>query len=332
MTKNAKIIIKGLFFTIFVQWIGCAPDAPHENPLDPFHQSVGESQFTFKGQILQKNPPHTPLEGCLVFISPEQKFIHSDKNGRFEFTSGQDGEHQVIISKIDFDSTQLAINFDTLSSTSVPIYLNGKPFLTSTAIYSEYIDQWWPYPQVFLLTSITVADPDGVSDLKEMHLEIPGISLSFPFSATAKTDSFSLRLDELRFPGNSLFPLVGQETKVVLVDDSDSRFIDNSFRLLRIIDIPPLTKTPTGLQAVSATPTFTWEAYQANFAFTYEISVFVINAGIPVLIHQKKFLKDSLFQYAYPELLSSGTYFWTIGVRDKFGNFSRSKEASFLVQ
>ncbi|HDL17811.1 MAG TPA: hypothetical protein ENH29_02030 [Bacteroidetes bacterium] len=318
--------------TVLMTGIGCSPDAPHENPLDPFHQSFSENQFTFRGQVLQKNPPHNPLSGCLIFLQPEKKYTQADEQGRFEFISLQNGEHQAVIIKPGFDSTLIAINFDTLTSASIPFYLNGKPFLKSAAIYSEYIDQWWPDPRVFLLMSISVGDPDGIGDLKELRLEIPGLNLSFPFSATAKTDSFYLRLDELQFPENSLFPLVGQETKVVLIDASDSKITDATYRLLRIINTSPLTKTPTGLQTISATPTFVWEPYLTTFTFSYEISVFVISAGIPLLIHRKKLPDDTQTRYVYPASLSSGTYFWTIGIRDKFGNFSRSKEASFLVQ
>ena len=121
-----KYKMLGFVLVAFVLSFNCAPDALHENPLDPFHQLVGESQLSFGGQVLHKNPPHSPLQDCLIFLSPEQKITQSDANGRFEFTSVVKGEHQLLLHKSGYDSLTVQINFDTLTSTPFPFYVNGK--------------------------------------------------------------------------------------------------------------------------------------------------------------------------------------------------------------
>ena len=164
-----------------------------------------------------------------------------------------------------------------------------------------------------------------------MQLYIPSFEIKFPFQFTARPDSFFIRLDDLSLPDNNLFSIIGQEQKVILVDEAGTMVISGPYHLIRIITTLPTPQSPTGLQSVTAQPLFQWQNYSALFTFQFEVKVFVVNAGVPVLIHHKKNLSSNLQQYQYPDSLPTGTYFWAVGVRDNLGNFSRSKEASFIV-
>jgi len=312
-------------------FVACAPDAPHDNPLDPFHRTAGNSSNTFAGQVLQKNEPHSPIQNCFVSLLPEQKFVRTDNDGNFSFAGIQPGLHQIEISKVGYDSLMATIDFDTVRNQIVHFYLNGKPFLKKLKIYSEYIDQWWPDPVTSMIVEITIGDLDGVSDIRDIKLTVPAQNLSFSFTETAKPDSFFLRVDELVVTRKDLFALVGAEQYVILVDESGTRVTSGPHYLIRIITTTPQTESPTGLQVVDPQPVFKWQPYIAQFDFKYEILIFFLNAGIPILIHQSNELGVKQLQYTYPDSLAAGTYFWTVGVRDKFGNFCRSKEATFIV-
>jgi len=326
MIKTSQIVvIIGLLI-----FVACVPDAPHDNPLDPFYQT-SKGINVFSGQVLQKNEPHAPIGDCLVSLLPEQQFVRTDNNGKFSFAGTQPGRHRIAVSKTGYDSLLKTIDFDTVRNRIVHFYLNGTPFLKKIKIYSEYIDQWWPDPVTSMIVEITIGDPDGVSDIRDIRLSVPSQDTSFAFSKTARPDSFFLRLDELVVTRQDLFALVGAQQYVILTDESGTEVTSGPHYLIRIITSTPQTESPTGLQVVDAQPVFTWQPYIAQFSYKYEILIFFLNAGIPILIHRSAELEPQQLQYTYPDSLSPGTYFWTVAIRDRLGNFCRSKEATFIV-
>lgn len=322
-----KLIIYTLLFFLF----SCAPEAPHDNSLDPYHSSIGNSGIGLIGEVLSKAEPHVPISNCLVLIMPEQYYDTTNIDGRFQFSNLQTGVHQIIIEKAGFKSDTSILAPDTVSSNPMHFYLNGLPFITETKIYSEYIDQWWPDPVANIKFEIIANDPDGAGDIKIITLDVPEMGISKEFTRTVKQDSFFLQLSEPDFPQDSLPQLIGKEMQIVLQDNSNKRVTESPFYLIRIIDFAPIPVEPVGLQTVVPKPLFQWQPYIASFVFNYEVSVFVVAAGLPVLIHNQKNVSVNQTEYQYPDSLSTGTYFWTVGVRDEIGNLSRSKEASFIV-
>ncbi|NIA30758.1 MAG: hypothetical protein GWP06_12705, partial [Actinobacteria bacterium] len=151
------------------------------------------------------------------------------------------------------------------------------------------------------------------------------------FSATARPDSFSLRIDQLALPGQNIASLVGEKIYIHLRDSSGSTILNGPHQLVRVLDESPLPVSPTALETTAPRPTFKWQSYFAAFSFTFEISVFHISAGIPMRIFYRRSLPSEQTQFAFPDSLTSGTYFWTVGVRDRFQDLIRSKEASFIV-
>ena len=320
----------GLLCLLLVQW-NCVPEAPHSNPLDPIHKTYSNGIMTINGQVLKKNEPHLPLDSCLILLSPVQQFDTSDANGLFCFTNLYAGDYRLIISGEGFASDTFQLHTDSLDNSQLHFYLNAFPFIQSFRIYSEFIDQWWPDPSYVVNCALTAGDPDGISDLSEIRLSIPEVNIERIFETTLKPDSFSLALTTEDFPNNNVFELIGKAVFIEIIDKSNERIKEGPYHLIRVIETSPDSLTPTGLQSVSARPFFHWKAYSASFSFNYEISVFFISSGIPLLIYSAANIPPTQTQYEYPDSLQSGTYFWTVGVRDELGNFSRSKEAAFLV-
>ncbi len=308
----------------------CAPDAPHDNPSDPAGR-LQSLQIKMTGQLLQKNAPHFPIPDCQVFLEPEQEYENSDANGLFTFSLQETGMHRIICSKNGYDSLQISINADSLGDDIVRIYLNGKPAVSSVKLYSEYIDQWWPDPVAFLNAELVTDDPDGMNDLADIYLTIGADSSKYNFASTAKPDSFSLRIEQLELPEQNIASLVGEKIYIHLQDSSGSRIMDGPYQLVRVLDDSPTPVSPTALETTVPRPTFNWQSYFAAFSFTFEISVFHISAGIPIRIFYQRSLVPEQTQFTFPDSLSSGTYFWTVGVRDQFQDLIRSKEASFIV-
>jgi len=319
-----------VFLSLILIFSGCVPEAPHLNPIDPYVNLQSEEKL-FTGDVLKKNDPHLPIEGSLVLMLPERQFDVTDKNGRFSFSLLSNEVHQFIISKAGFTTDTFTVDPDTVQESLVHFFLNGNPRVKSVRIFSEYIDQWWPDPITFVNFQMTADDPDGVSDIQSLRIRLPDLGIDTTFQATAQPDSFVLRLSDRDFPDNDPFQLIGKDIFVVLVDKSGIEISDGPFYLVRIMENSPVPIEPVGLRSVEPQPVFRWQPYPASFAFTYEISVFVVQGGIPILIFGDGQIPMTQSDYQYPDSLATGTYFWTIGVRDELGNFSRSKEASFVV-
>ena len=313
-------------------YLNCVPEAPHSNPLDPYRANTAGTGIELFGQTLQKNEPHLPIDSCLVLISPGNIFRLSNPNGEFRVPNLQPGVYQLIFNRERFATDTFRINTDTLSQAQVHFYLNGLPSVQKFRIYSEFIDQWWPDPFYTVNFSLIAGDIDGTEDLIKKEVRIPELNISAEFAETSRPDSFFVQLTDRDLPNNDIFALIGKPVYVVLEDQSQAAANAGPFQLVRVIATSPDSLSPTGLESVAPQPIFTWKPYTANFDFTYEISVFVINTGIPILIHSVTGIPVEQNSYSYPDSLPSGKYFWTVGVRDEMGNLSRSKEAAFLVE
>jgi hypothetical protein len=56
-----------------------------------------------------------------------------------------------------------------------------------------------------------------------------------------------------------------------------------------------------------------------------------VEAGTQSVIWKQDNIENYLLSYPYPSTLEKGDYFWTIAVVDEYGNYSQSKESSFVV-
>ncbi|MEJ2636558.1 MAG: carboxypeptidase-like regulatory domain-containing protein [Calditrichia bacterium] len=328
-SKNLRIFAGFLLAALL---FNCAPEAPHSNPLDPYNKANSASGILLEGRVMEKNQPHLPLDSCMVILSPEQKFTSTDAAGSFSFDNLTPGEYQLVIQRHGYASDTTRFATDTLKSDPLNFYLNGNPFLIRSQFFSEFIDQWWPDPFFLVKFGAIFDDPDGAADISDVTFTMPDAGITKVFEKTARPDSFFVQLDATDFPDNNVFEMVGKGAQIIARDKSGAVTSSGPFYLYRIIDTSPAPLQPAGMDTASARPLLHWESYRASFAFTYEISMFFVNAGIPVLIHSRKAISSGETEYQYPDSLAAGQYFWTIGVRDNLGNFSRSKEASFLVQ
>jgi hypothetical protein len=74
-----------------------------------------------------------------------------------------------------------------------------------------------------------------------------------------------------------------------------------------------------------------------TFSFTYTLNMSRIDAGISTPVWSVANVNSQISEYQYPgggtaPTLTPGNYAWTVTVVDEFGNYSRSKESSFVVQ
>ncbi|MCB0282279.1 MAG: hypothetical protein KDF60_06840 [Calditrichaeota bacterium] len=126
--------------------------------------------------------------------------------------------------------------------------------------------------------------------------------------------------------------LIEQPLFIIVKDKPGAIQRSGPFYLGRIIEDIAHPLSPDNQQTADQPLIFTWESIDIPIDFTYEIQVFRQQSGLQTLIYSKRNILSTATSSAFNQILPSGTYFWTLAVRDKLNNMSRSREAVFRVQ
>jgi len=323
-----KICILLLLFLL----IGCAPEAPHNNPLDPA-LSNSNSGAKIRGKVYSFYQPLRPLKNVMVTLSPTEQATLTDDQGNFVFQNLNPDQYSLIANKEYYMPDSAAISIASAEDEKdVNLFLNALPQIKSMEYYSEHIDRWWLGEIYHAICTVIVADSDGVADLDSVIFINLALNLRKGFSHTSRADSFVIDLEDFELPDFNLQHLIENESYVQLKDKAEGRVIAGPFFLRRIIEDAPSGLTPAELDTASSFPNLSWQPIGFPFSFSFVVQVYRVDAGLTILIHTSPDIPLSQFNYDYPDSLASGTYVWTVGVRDNLKNFSRSKEASFIVR
>jgi len=318
-------------FVFMIYIFRCAPEAPHSNPLDP-ELNNPDNKSSISGTVFTLYQPAHPIANVTVKLIPGEDAKLTDANGFFQFSNLDAGNYQLIAGGDSYQPDTIAVSLnESENSKEVNFYLNAFPQITRMMFYSEHIDQWWPGEIYHAFLTIVVEDPDGAADIASATYSLPALYITRAFEPTARPDSFFVDIENLELPQSNLQHLVEQSSFVSLEDQGGAIKSGGPYFLRRIIEDTPHALAPVNAQTVSPYPTLEWQPINLSFDYNYIVQVFRITAAIPVLIHTSPAIPANQLSYNFPDSLSSGDYFWTIGVRDNLDNFSRSKEASFRV-
>jgi hypothetical protein len=311
--------------------VACVPEAPRTNPLEP-GPNYSLERATISGTVFTRYQPSQPLDNADILLLPNGEIRLTDLNGFYRFENLNPGHYQLIVQKEKYvgDTTSVIINSHE-NVEEINFFLNAVPEIRRISYYSEHIDQWWPGAISRAFLTVVVEDPDGAADIDSVQYSLPAFNLKKSFEPTARPDSFIVDIEDLDLPQSNLQHLVEKESHVLIRDNAGAAISGGPYFLRRIIEEAPQPSSPANLQVVSPYPTLVWQTITLPFEFTFLAQVFRITGGVPVLIHTSPELPANQLSYNFPDSLGSGNFFWTIGVRDNLNNFSRSKEASFVV-
>jgi len=318
-----------LVFLLYI--FGCVPEAPRSNPLDP-DLIDSESKANISGKVFTLYQPASPLKDVAVQLLPAGEIKLTGPDGFFQFGNLNPGTYQLIAQKENYLVDSLSVSIlNNEKAEGISFFLNAIPQIENTTFYSQHIDQWWPGAIYHAFLTLVVSDSDGTADIDSLRFLIPALNFSKSFEPTTRPDSFFVDIENLELPQANLQYLIEQESFILLMDKGGAATTGGPYFLRRIIEETPQPLAPVNLQTVSPFPVLEWQTINLSFEFTYLVQVFRITGGIPVLIHTSGGILATQLTYNFPDSLTSGSYFWTIGVRDNLNDFSRSKEASFVV-
>jgi hypothetical protein len=157
------------------------------------------------------------------------------------------------------------------------------------------------------------------------------------------TKQFQTTLYKYDIPTNTIQWLVNKPLRIRSKDRRNAVNLSASFYISRIIEntatpvYPNINLLTQKQDTTGTTPVFQWNPPDVTFNYTYTLLLSRVESDIRTVVWTYSQLYSSDLQIQYhgnnnSDTLSAGEYVWTISVVDDFGNYSRSKEASFIVR
>ena len=103
--------------------------------------------------------------------------------------------------------------------------------------------------------------------------------------------------------------------------------------LFRLIETEPEIVSPQQFNVVSSQPVLKWNPLQLSFLFMYRVEIYLFS-GYQITIPAIRTYSDissTISEFQISKSLESDFYLWTVYAVDQFGNWSRSKPATFQV-
>lgn len=321
------------FALLFVLLTRCVPDAPHDNPFDPF-LSGAKSGFSVHGNVYTYYQPYQAVQNAQVFIREAGYLVQTDAQGSFMIDDLEKQEYTFIISKQGFQTDTAMIDLlDYQQNEDLSFFLNAVPQITAMHYYSEKISTIFESePVVDVYNEIIITDADGTADIDSVKFCLPDFDLTFDFQKTSRADSMILRLEQKQLTTFNLHNLIEKAAYIVIKDKPGYKAAYGPFYLGRIIETTPQTVEPGDQQTAIQPIFFNWEQSNLPYDFTYEIYLYRQQSGLQSLVYQTTGISSEASSFGFSQILPNGIYFWTLAIRDKLNNMSRSQEAVFQVQ
>jgi hypothetical protein len=317
---------------------GCK-DAPRDNPLDPSSPQYTNTA-SVKGRILLLNQ-NSSIALASISSLEDGVSVSSDADGKYSFNNLTVGIQTLVCTKENFiPDTQLVI-LQSRTTKEVLFELNGAPYVLTQNILTRKIDQYYPSTQYFVEVAASVSDPNGLVDVDSVWFAVD--TLLFPMDYSVSTKQFQSTIYKYDLPTNTIQWLVNRPLRIRSKDRSNAVNLSTAFYVSRIIEnlatpmYPTISTTTLQMDTTGSTPLLQWLPPTVTFNYTYALTLSRVVSNIRTLLWTYTKLNSSSMQLQFPAdtsglTLSAGDYVWTISVVDDFGNYSRSKEAPFVVQ
>jgi len=319
-----------LFFVIIISIAlqGCLSDVPHTNPIDPLNPQKG---YTLNGMVTSLYDPVQPLANCLLILHPGDQRTFSDENGRFVFENLSPDTYALTATRARYQSDSLT--FSLTGDQTINIRLDGLPQFETIGITTHHTSQFFPVDDLYYVALHTsVNDPDGLSDISRVLVDIPEYSFTDTLQITPTPGVYTLRVNVEDLPVNTVQNLIGRALYFRVYDQPGAVIRSTPRYLTRVIETTPVPTEPTGLSTVPGdTITFRWQPLSLPYDFSLKIQLYQINQGVLFFINEINVGAPLGNSSKQENTLPAGDYVWRLMIVDEFGNTSLSKESTFKV-
>jgi len=320
-----------LFLLFFL--ISCFNNAERDNPLDPRsgkYQNYGE----LRGHVYTYYAPFQPILSAMITLMPGNKNTYTNEEGAFSFKDITPGNYLVIAYYANHAPDTAQVQILANKTISIQFNLDGLPQLDTLILVTGFKHEPYPFESSRLMDcTAKVSDPDGQADIASVAVMIPFINFKDTLDLTQTVGTYQKRIAESDLHVNYIEELFGLPFFIEITDKVGEICRFGPKYLVRIIDEEPEIVSPRGSALVSIQPILKWKSLQLPFAFTFKVEIYAIS-GNEVLypaIHTFSSISSDITEFQLDTILPSGLYLWTVSIIDGWGNWSRSKPATFQV-
>jgi len=302
-------------------------EAPRNNPLDP--QNPNYNYRRLRGTVKTVSLPVESIQEAEVYWSYGSKVTITDQQGNFAFLLPDPKNDWLYFFHPDFHSDSLFINWPAAKELYIEAHLNALPRMDSLFVYSVVLNRFPSYQKEYLIIETYINDRDNDIDSVFAIINNDTEIYHLPYNTTEK--SFQREFTILDIGVLSIQELVGQPVKIGVRDIFSHYLIVGEDQLVRVIQEEVLAIAPQNNVPTSSSPTLEWQALITGYTFHYDLEIYT-NEVAPEMVWQKSNLSKEQTTFTVDSQLPVGNYFWVIWAIDNFGNRSRSKPATFIVQ
>jgi hypothetical protein len=302
-----------------------ACQAPRNNPLDP--ENPNHELSTLSGYIKSARAPHPPISNVRVSLPKQNIYAMSDDQGFFKFSHLFSQANKIVVSKPGYVSDSLLL--DDNRSQELEIFLNQIPVINEFSVNTLVINQYPDWQFFYLQVTASIEDNDQDTDSVWFDIPAAQISRNLLFNPDRRQYETRLSINDLNV--HTLNSFMGLEFQLYVKDMSRHEFNLASAQISRIIEDQIQLENPANYSPVSVQPLLQWQRFEPGYECTYTIEIYT-DTFFPTLVWQKSGLSQDTIETTVDNNLQNGEYFWVIWCVDGFGNRSRSKPASFIIQ
>ncbi len=326
-------LLKPCQILLLLLLISCTKNAERDNPLDP--RSGGYENFgSLTGTVYTYYAPYQPLASALITLMPDNQTTITNSRGEFSFISIAPGNYRVVANYPRYAPDTVQVEVQPNRIATVQLHLDGLPSLDTLVLNSGYQHEHYPFEPVRMIDiTATVNDPDGQADVASVVVIIPVINFRDTLGFTTTVGIFQQKIDEREMPVKNIAELVGHPIFIEVTDKVGQTCRYGPKYLFRVIDEEPVVVSPKGSVTVGFQPTLKWNPVQLPFPFTFKVEIYAIRESqilYPALYSFSK-LPAETTELRVATVLPASLYLWVVSIVDQWGNWSRSKPATFQV-
>lgn len=313
--------------------ISCTKNADRDNPLDP--RSVDYATFgSVEGHVYTYYAPFQPIASALITLVPGNQTTTTNQAGAFAFANVSPDSYLLTVAYPGYAPDTAEVLVQSNKTTAVQFNLDGLPQLDTLALSSGFQHEHYPF-EAWRMIDVTakVSDPDGPADIKSVAIIIPSIDFRDTLGISLVIGTYQAKIEEKRLSINHLEQLVGQPVFIEITDRAGKCCRYGPKYLFRVIADEPEIVSPRNSALVGFQPTLKWKPVQLLFSFTFKVEIYAISDDqiLYPAIYTISGISSDISEFQLGTILPAGLYLWIISIVDNWGNWSRSKLATFQV-
>ena len=325
--KKTSILLFVLLMT------SCVNNADRDNPLDPRSPDY-KNYGSLTGNVYTYYTPFRPIASALITLIPGNQTTITNPTGEFALINIVPGSYLVTVNYPDYAQDTIQVQIQSNKTTSIQFNLDGLPKLDTLILSSGFQHEHFPFePTQTLDITAKVYDPDGPADVATVSVIIPSLDFNDTLGFSLFIGTYQKKIEEKDLTVNHIEELLGQPFFVDITDKVGKRCRYGPEYLFRVIDEEPEIISPKGSAVVGNQPDLKWQSLEVPFSFTFKVEIYAIKEDqiLYPAIYTFSGISPEISEFQLGTRLPTGLYLWVVSIMDTWGNWSRSKPATFQV-